>query len=368
MIDPEVFNKFLVKKGVNFFCGVPDSCVFPFIKNIKKKYILANEGTAIAFAAGYYLSTKKLPLVFLQNSGLGNATDPLTNLISKEVYSLPVVLLIGWRGHPKLKDEIQHRVQGKTLLKTLNGYGIKYQELKNKKSIPKINDLINYSKKKSRAVAILVNKKTFNNRPLLKGEGNNYSLKRADVLLEILKQSSKSDKIFSSVGYNSRELYQISEENKISRKIFYLVGAMGHTAAIALGSNIFDKKNNNTICIDGDGSFIMHMGSLAINGTSELKNFKHIILNNGSHESVGGQPTVGKKIDFSEIAKNCGYKESRKVSNYVELKNCINWISSNDGPLMLEILIKNGSRPDLGRPKESPHKNKLEFMKNIIHE
>ncbi len=350
MIDPEVFNKFLVKKGINFFCGVPDSCVFPLIKNIKKKYILANEGTAIAFAAGYYLSTKKLPLVFLQNSGLGNATDPLTNLISKEVYSLPVVLLIGWRGHPKLKDEIQHRVQGKTLLKTLNGYGIKYQELKNKKSIPKINDLINYSKKKSRAVAILVNKKTFNNRPLLKGLGNNYSLKRADVLLEILKQSSKSDKIFSSVGYNSRELYQISEENKISRKIFYLVGAMGHTAAIALGSNIFDKKNNNTICIDGDGSFIMHMGSIVNAANFSKKNFKYLMFKNNKHESIGGID-LKMNINFEKFASSVGFKKFISTKNNKDLKKNIKNFLNFKASVFHVVCVKQETIDNLLRPK-----------------
>ena len=139
MLDPKKFIKFLDKTGIDFFCGVPDSCVYPFVKNLKRNYVLANEGTAISFAAGYHLSTKKVPLIYLQNSGLWNATDPITNLISKEVYYLPAILLIGWRGHPKIKDEKQHTIQGKALIKTLTTFRIKFQELINEKSLPKIN-------------------------------------------------------------------------------------------------------------------------------------------------------------------------------------------------------------------------------------
>ena len=349
-MDPKVFKKFLLKKGINFFCGVPDSCVFPLVKHIKKKYILANEGTAIAFAAGYYLSTKKLPLVFLQNSGLGNATDPLTNLINKEVYSLLVVLLIGWRGHPKIKDEKQHVVQGKTLLKTLNAYDIKYQELKNKKSLPKISDLIKFSKKKSKTVAILVNKKTFHNMPLKNDFENNYSLNRADVLLEILKQSSKNDKIFSSVGYNSRELYQISEEKKISRKIFYLVGAMGHTAAIALGSNLFDKSKINTICIDGDASFLMHMGSIVNAANLTKKNFKYLVFKNDKHESIGNID-LKLNINFEKFASSAGFKKFILTKNNKDLKKNIKKFLNFKGSVFHVVCVKNRTLDNLLRPK-----------------
>ena len=177
----------------------------------------------------------------------------------------------------------------------------------------------------------------------------------------------KNTKIISSTGYNSREIMYLRNKYKLENsKDFYMVGGMGHTSSVALGYSLGNK--NKTICIDGDGSVIMHMGSLAINGTSNSKNFKHIILNNGSHESVGGQPTVGKQINFSKIAKNSGYKKIKKISTYTELKKSIKWLNSNEGPLLLEILIKNGSRENLGRPKESPYENKLNFMKNLKNE
>ncbi len=348
MLDPKDFIKFLNKTGINFFCGVPDSCVYPFVKNLKKNYVLANEGTAVSFATGYYLSTKKVPLIYLQNSGLGNATDPITNLISKEIYNLPAILLIGWRGHPKFKDEKQHIVQGKILKKTLTSFGIKFQELINKKSLPKIKELIKFSKKKSRVVAILVNKKTFDDSKIIKKQYNSYNLKRSDVLLELLSQSSKSDKFFSSVGYNSRELYQLSIEKNISRKIFYLIGAMGHTAAVALGSNLFDKNNRNTICVDGDGSFLMHMGSLVNSGNLSKKNFKYLMLKNDKHESVGNID-LKFNMDFEKFSKAIGFKGFILTKNKKNLKKDIKKFLNYKGSVFHVAYVKNKTLDNLLR-------------------
>ena len=375
MIEPTSFLNFLEEHEINFFCGVPDSLLkevcFCMNKSLDSKFhkITANEGSAIALATGYHLATNKVPLVYMQNSGLGNAINPLLSLCDSSVYKIPMVLLIGWRGEPGTSDEPQHKKQGAIQEGLLNTLGIPYETIYDKfTDYDSLHNLIIKSKNNSCPVAILVKKETFSK---FKNNSDNLIsndlMVREKVLEQILSSEIKNEIFVITTGKTSREFYELrKKKSHLLNKDFLTVGSMGHSSHIALGISMF--KKNNVYCIDGDGSVIMHMGSLAINGTSELKNFKHIILNNGSHESVGGQPTVGKKIDFSEIAKNCGYKESRKVSNYVELKNCINWISSNDGPLMLEILIKNGSRPDLGRPKESPHKNKLEFMKNIIHE
>ena len=190
---------------------------------------------------------------------------------------------------------------------------------------------------------------------------------REKVLAEILKSEIKNEIFITTTGKTSREFYELRKNNReVVNKDFLTIGSMGHCSQIALGISLFNK--NDVYCIDGDGSVIMHMGSLAINGTSNSKNFKHIILNNGSHESVGGQPTAGKKINFSKIAKNCGYKKVKKISTRTELKNSIKWLSSNKGPLLLEILIRNGSRENLGRPEETPYENKLNFMKKLKNE
>jgi len=350
MIDSNKFYKFLNKNGINFFCGVPDSCVTPFVKNLKENYVLANEGTAVAFASGYYLSTKKIPLIYFQNSGLGNATDPLTNLINKEVYGLPAVLLIGWRGHPKIKDEPQHIIQGKILPNTLKSYGIKFEELHNGKSLPKVKKLIQFAKKNSRIVAILVNKNTFTTSNIKKKKSNNHKLLRRNVLFEVLKQSSKKDKFFSSVGFNSRELYQVSKERKISRKIFYLIGGMGHTAAIALGSNLFDKNVKNTICIDGDGSFLMHMGSLANCGNFSKNNFKYLIFKNDMHESIGNID-LKLAMDYEKFSASVGFKKFILTKENQSLKNNIKKFLDYKGSVFHLVHVKNDTFDNLLRPK-----------------
>ena len=375
MIDPNLFIEFLLKKEINFYSGVPDSLLKELCFCIDKKIdsknhkIAANEGGAIALAAGHYLSTGNTPLVYFQNSGLGNAINPLLSLCDPSVYKIPMLILIGWRGDPRISDEPQHIKQGAIQEKLLNTLEIPYEIIDNElKNYTKISKLIIKSKNEVRPVALLVRKNTFSKFKTKKVTSNtSNSMIREKVLAEILNSEIKNEIFITTTGKTSREFYELRKKNNgVVNKDFLTIGSMGHCSQIALGISLFNK--NDVYCIDGDGSVIMHMGSLAINGTSNSKNFKHIILNNGSHESVGGQPTVGKKINFTKIAKNCGYKKVKKISTYIELKNSIKWLKSNEGPLLLEILIKNGSRETLGRPKESPYENKIDFMKTLKNE
>ena len=375
MIDPNLFIDFLIEKEINFYSGVPDSLLkelsFCFDKKIDSENhkITANEGGAIALAAGHYLATGKTPLVYFQNSGLGNAINPLLSLCDSTVYKIPMLILIGWRGEPGIFDEPQHIKQGAIQEKLLNTLEIPYEIIDNElKNYNLISNLISKSKKEVRPVALLIKKNTFSKFKTKKVTSNTSNLMlREKVLAEILNSEIKNEIFVTTTGKTSREFYELRKNNsEVLNKDFLTIGSMGHCSQIALGISLFSK--NDVYCIDGDGSVIMHMGSLAINGTSNSKNFKHIILNNGSHESVGGQPTVGKKINFSKIAQNSGYKKIKKISTYTELKNSIKWLNSNEGPLLLEILIKNGSRENLGRPKESPFENKLNFMKNLKNE
>ena len=375
MIDPNLFIEFLIKKEINFYSGIPDSLLKELCFCIDEKIdpknhkITANEGGAIALAAGYYLSTGKTPLVYFQNSGLGNAINPLLSLCDTSVYKIPMIILIGWRGDPGILDEPQHIKQGAIQERLLNTLEIPYEIIDNElKNYATISNLISKSKNEDRPVALLVKKNTFSKFKTKKVTSNTSKLMiREKVLAEILNSEIKNEVFITTTGKTSREFYELRKKNiEVVNKDFLTIGSMGHCSQIALGISLFNK--NDVYCIDGDGSVIMHMGSLAINGTSNSKNFKHIILNNGSHESVGGQPTAGKKINFSKIAKNCGYKKVKKISTYIELKNSIKWLNSNDGPLLLEILIKNGSRENLGRPKEGPYENKLNFMKNLKNE
>lgn len=358
MIDTAKFVKFLYKKDIKFYCGVPDSCVNEFcneLKNYKKveNIITANEGSAVSLGIGYYLSRNKLPCIYLQNSGIGNATDPLTNLCNKEVYKIPMILLIGWRGSPSIKDEPQHYLQGKILTQLLKLFQIKYVVMENNLDLLKASKLINFAKKKSRCIALIIKPKT-----LSKSTGKNPKKKflrekilRKDVIVSLLKHVSKNTKIVSSVGFNSRELHQIrSEKNYKDGKDFLMVGAMGHTSMVSIAVSRFTMEN--VICLDGDGSFIMHLGALSMIGNYQRKNFKYVLIDNESHESIGDQPIVFKNLNINKLAKAMGFKNFFYTNKISKLDILMKKFINSKGPSFYHIKIKSGTLHNLVRPKK----------------
>ena len=373
MLKPKEIYDYMKKEGIEFFVGVPDSTLKDFCayvtENTKedKNIIAANEGNAVAIAAGYYLASSKIPLVYMQNSGLGNAINPLVSLADKQVYSIPMILLIGWRGEPGAKDEPQHIKQGRITTELLEILDIKYEILSDEINEAKsqIKKLKMESEKESAPFALIVRKGTFEKYTSISEKENNYSLKREEALEFILNNLSSNEIIVSTTGKTSREIYEIREKNKESHeKDFLVVGSMGHTSSIALGINLA-LKNRKVICIDGDGSFIMHMGAIAIIASHSKKNFKYIIINNGSHESVGAQPTVGFDIDILGVAKAVGFQKMYRAENREELEKYFKDFIESDDNALLEIRVKTGARADLGRPRETPIENKKLFMTYI---
>jgi phosphonopyruvate decarboxylase len=367
MIDASSLFLFFKKNKINFFTGVPDSILKEFIHVLdfhKKKIshiIAANEGSAVALAAGNYLSTKKPALVYMQNSGLGNAINPLISICHSKVYSIPMILLIGWRGSPNDKDEPQHELKGKitpSILKLLN---IKFLILDNFKNIKKIKRLINYSKYNKKTVAFLIKNSTLSlKKKYKKIFKSKYLLTRQFIINKLLTNISKSTRIISTTGYTSRELFQIRRDKKYKNgKDFYMVGGMGHSSMMALGYSLSSKKE--VICLDGDGSLIMHMGSLISTGFKSKKNFKYILLNNGSHESVGDQKIDTLKINFKDISIAFGYKNyylgTDKLSYGKNLKNFL----KSKGPSFFEVRIKSENMKNLSRPK-----NLIQIKENFI--
>lgn len=373
MINCKEFHELLQHNGIGFFCGVPDSLLKHFCayleENVDNKshIITANEGNAIALAAGVYLSTQKIGMVYMQNSGMGNAVNPLTSLTDKEVYSIPVLLLIGWRGEPGKHDEPQHLKQGKITLSMLETLGIDFEIMPDN-----INDLkncirnaCNVMEKNKTAYALIVRNDTFEPYKLQKKintlEKSN-KLSREKAIQLIITQLNFSDAVVSTTGKISRELYEYRDFlNHGHSRDFLTVGSMGHASHIALGIAM-KKPKKMVYCLDGDGSVIMHMGAMGIIGCQGPKNFIHIILNNGSHDSVGGQPTVGYDIDLIAIAKACGYNNVARVKSQTKLKEQLLLLQSIDGPSFIEIIVKKGSRSELGRPTTTPIENKHSFM------
>ena len=370
MIKVENFLKFLNKNGVNFFTGVPDSLLKNFCLLIEKRLnkknhiISANEGSAISLAAGYHLATKKIPLIYLQNSGFGNIINPLLSLIDKKVYSIPVIILMGWRGEPGVHDEPQHLAQGNltlSLIKTLrsNYYILKGDEKKDFKDLKlKIKRL----KLNQKPLFILVKKNIFDKIKIIKEIPSN-KFKRESAIKCITEILGNKSKYISTTGMISRELYEIRKKNKESHSLDFLtVGSMGYASQIALGYAMRTKKR--VVCLDGDGAFLMHMGGVATIGDNDPNNFTHILLNNKVHESVGGQRTTSGIINYSEIAKACGYKKIFKnINNLSKLKSTLIKIKKMKGLKFIECIVSPGYRKNLGRPKESPVENKNSFMR-----
>lgn len=374
MINVEDFEKYLNENGIGFFTGVPDSQLSSFCDYIEYKYgignkhiIAANEGNAVALASGYYLSTKKYPLVYLQNSGLGNIVNPVTSLTHPKVYSIPMIFLVGWRGEPGIKDEPQHIKQGEITLDLLNLLDIDYKVITKDTSLEDIkttfeNDFLP-KLEKGNSVSFVVSKGAFEKFKTEKS--NNNSLTREIAIQTVVDNLNDDDMVISTTGKTSRELFEYREEkNQGHGNDFLTVGSMGHSSILALSVAI-NNPNKKIFCFDGDGAVLMHMGALATIGSKKQPNFYHILFNNSAHESVGGLPTIMEDINIIDVAKDCGYKKSFSVSNLEELKEILPEFINEEGPVLLNIKTNIKSRKDLGRPTTTPIENKNEFMEKL---
>jgi phosphonopyruvate decarboxylase len=376
VIKPQDFFNLLREKGISFYTGVPDSLLKEFCSFVndnvpaKNHIITANEGAAVSLASGYYLATGNPALVYMQNSGLGNSVNPLLSLADKEVYSIPVLLLVGWRGEPGKKDEPQHIKQGKVMLKMLESMEIEHAVLGEtiEQAGEVVDEALRIMKEKNSPYVIAVREGTFEKYSADETSGSEYELSREEAIEIVLQSLGVNDIVVSTTGKASREVFEYRKRNSQGHeKDFLTVGSMGHSSQIALGIAL-SKPDARVINLDGDGSVIMHMGSLAVIGTTAPQNLYHIVLNNGAHESVGGQPTAGFMIDLPKVASACGYKLSIRANNSLELFSAINILAEAEGPVFLEIRVNKNSRKDLGRPDTSPKENKKSFMKFLGNE
>ena len=369
MIRPEFFIEKLRENGIDCFAGVPDS----LLKNIcayitdhcdaEHNIIAANEGAAVGLAAGHYLATGQPACVYMQNSGEGNIINPLASLTDPEVYNIPVLLLIGWRGRPGVHDEPQHVKQGKVTTGLLNTMGINFDVLSKEedKAEKQIAKAI-YALKKKDVYALVIEKDTFEDYKLQNVEKNDLTMSREEAIQTVAAALGEKDCIVSTTGMISRELFEYrAAMNQGHERDFLTVGSMGHASQIALGIAMA-KPDRKVWCFDGDGAAIMHMGSMAIVANKAPKNYVHVVFNNGAHDSVGGQPTVGLKIDLAKIAEAVGYTRTISVSIESQLTPALETVKSIDGPVLLEIKVKKGNRKDLGRPTTTPIQNKEALM------
>ena len=373
MINVKDIFDLLKANKVNCFCGVPDSLLKDFCAYVtdnttsKEHTITANEGNAIGLASGHFLATGNPALVYMQNSGIGNCVNPLLSLTDDEVYNIPLLMFIGWRGEPDKKDEPQHIKQGKVTGKLLDAMGIKYSVMPDnfEEAKPLIQEAFDYMKETNCPYAFMIRKGTFEKYTLINKKQSSNTLGREEAIETVIRQLKMTDVVVSTTGHISREVYETRERlNQSHKQDFLTVGSMGHSSSIALGIAL-EKSDRTVYCFDGDGAFLMHEGATAVNASKDLKNFKHIVFNNEAHDSVGSQPTVASGINISQIALNSGYKKVYSVSDKKQLENILPEFMNYEGTCLLEVKVKCGAREDLGRPKEKPWENKKIFMDNL---
>lgn len=371
MIQPAAFYEALRGQGFTYFTGVPDSllkdlCGFITDHAPENHHVIAaNEGGAVALAAGHHLATGAMPVVYLQNSGTGNIVNPLLSLTDPAVYRIPILFVIGWRGEPGVADEPQHVTQGRVMPALLEAIGLDY-DIVAADTDP--TDVIGRAHSRMVATgsssALLVRKGTFSAYRTVR-QLDDVSTTRTEAVEEILRHLGPTDVVVSTTGMTSREVFAFREKRGEGHtRDFLTVGAMGHCSQIALGV-AQQRPQRQVVCLDGDGAAIMHMGAMAIIGTQKPTNLKHIIINNGAHDSVGGQPTAGHAVDLCGVARACGYQVAEMVDRIDDISAAVARLRHTDGPTMLEIRVGSRATTAAGRPTTTPLENKLEFMTGL---
>ena len=371
MISAEFLYNTLQAQYITFYSGVPDSLLKNLCAYITdhaepgQHVIAANEGGAVALAAGYHLATGKVGVVYMQNSGEGNTINPLASLTDKDVYRIPMLLLIGWRGKPGVHDEPQHVKQGKITTGLLNVMGVNYDVLaqEEEKAAAQIAKAIEAVTMQREVYALVIEKDTFEPYVLQTTSNNAFAMTREEAIQTVAAAMGERDCAVSTTGMISRELYEYrTAQGQGHERDFLTVGSMGHASQIALGIAM-QQPDRRVWCFDGDGASIMHMGNMAILAVQHPRNMVHVVFNNGAHDSVGGQPTVGLQINLTAIAQAMGYAAVRRVVTAEELQAaCQELVDRTDGPVFLEVCVRKGNRKDLGRPKTTPIRNKKRFM------
>lgn len=371
-MSPKTLIELLLKNNYNFITGVPDSIFKHLIIAVNKDQrfqhvITNNEGESCALATGYHLATGKVPIVYMQNSGLGNSINPLTSLLDENIYSIPTLLLIGWRAIPGEKDEPQHKRMGAILPDLLSLLNIPYAIADHNTDMMKFifQKVEQHFKTQQKPYAILFPRDTI--KPV-EAAGKEKQIPENSILREnllelMVKNSDENDVFITTTGKTSRELYEIRERLLQGHSCDFLtVGSMGCASTIALGVAM-QRQDRRVILVDGDGACLMRMEALATIGHVQPANLLHIVVDNNAYESTGSQKTMSHSVDIAAIATACNYRESMTTDSLSTFNRV--FTQFNKGPSMLVVKSYPYSRPDLGRPKTTPNENKIAFMQQL---
>ena len=359
------------RAGIDFYAGVPDSqlkglcdTLFALHGTHDRHIVAANEGGAIALCAGHYLATGKPGLCYMQNSGLGNAVNPLASLMDGKVYALPCLMVIGWRGEPGVHDEPQHVKQGEVTLGQLELLDIPYFVLSkttDEEEFLAAFDALQSQMAQGRTVAIVVRKGALTC-SLKPDYGNGRSLSREEAAEVIVKLAGEKDIFVSTTGKLSRELFELREAaGQGHERDFLTVGSMGHASMIALGIAMA-QPTRRIWCLDGDGAALMHLGAMAVIGQRKPGNLVHVVINNGAHETVGGMPVCEGGLDLCAMAMAAGYRSVCRANSVETLLDAIDRAMASGELAFIEVMCAVGAREDLGRPTTTPQENRDALM------
>ena len=376
MVNQKQLFKSLEEQGIVFFTGVPDSLLNDFCLYLCNHYgndkhvMAANEGNAIAIAAGHYMATGNIPVVYMQNSGIGNATNPLLSLAHESVYGIPMILVIGWRGDPAIKDHAQHKKQGELTPVLMRDMDIPYEILDDENTVvEKFSWAVSKAKEISSPVALIAKKGILTQKEKHQDYPESTLMNREEAIAAVIDVFGSNAVYLATTGRATRELHeQLKLKGITDGHEFLNVGSMGHVSSVALGMAIACPEKK-IIVFDGDAAVVMHMGSLATIGRYQPKNLIHIVLNNGVNESVGGQPSAGHVIDLTAIAKSCGYMTSSiHVEKSTDLKTIVEILAEADKPGFIDVHVRQGIRKDMPKLDIDHHKDIQNLMSQFIIE
>ena len=379
MIEADDFLSALKKRGYDHVTGVPCSFLTPFINRViddpELDYVGAtSEGEAVAINFGAYLGGRKT-VTICQNSGFGNMVNPLTSL--NQPFRIPTLLIPTWRGGPSVDDEPQHQLMGEILPELLDTMKIPWEPFPSKKeNIPEVlNRAIEHMETEKRSYALIMSKNTVNSYELknpfqpspvdtqkkIKPFSSDSSFpSRTDAIKAVLKELSGDEIVLGTTGKTGRELYAIEDR----RNQLYVVGGMGCASAIGFGL-ARTQPETPIVVFDGDGAALMKMGNLATIGAYGPQNLIHILLDNESHDSTGGQATVSPTVNFARIASDANYRRVYTAETTTDLQEILPDTRNGPGPSLIHTKIKPGSPENLPRPDLPPQKIKTRLMNHL---
>ena len=373
MVDQKALFEALDAMGVDFFTGVPDSllndfCLYMTHNMTSEQHVMAaNEGNAVAIAAGHYMATGKLPLVYMQNSGIGNATNPLLSLTHGCVYGIPMLLVIGWRGDPAINDHAQHRKQGELTPVLMKDMDIPYEILDDETTvIEKFRKAAAKARELSSPVALIAKKAILTEKVKKQQYPESKLMNREEAVAAVVDVLGSDAIYLGTTGRATREVHEQLKEHGVGEgHEFQNVGSMGHVSSVGLGLAL-GRPDRLIVVFDGDAAAVMHMGALATNCRYKAGNMLHIVLNNGVNESVGGQPSAGYVVNLTGVAESCGYcTPGHAVETKEELQRIVRDYQKGEMPMFIDLHVRQGIRSDMPKLIIDHKAQKLALMKTL---